>query len=65
MQSKDDLPDLVKSDPERAWPRVLAFVQQHPEDESAGALIEDFVYEHNDQFIGRIEAAAPRGPSCP
>jgi hypothetical protein len=39
----DDLHPLVKSDPERAWPIVLAFVRTHPELASAQDLVEDLV----------------------
>jgi hypothetical protein len=49
---------LVKTDPEQAWPRVLAFVREHPELAVSQDLIEDFVYEHDLQFIARLEAAA-------
>lgn len=58
MDGQDDLKELVRSDPERAWPRVLAFVRAHPESAAGHAMIEDFVYEHDDRFISRIEAAA-------
>jgi hypothetical protein len=52
----------VKSDPERAWPQVLAFVREHPESAAAGDLIEDLVYEHDQLFIARIESAALADP---
>jgi hypothetical protein len=58
----DDLHELVKSDPERAWPMVLELLRAHPESAAAGHLIEDFVYEHDERFIDRIEAAALADP---
>lgn len=62
LAHSDDLHALVKSDPERAWLRVLAFVRDHPDSAAAQDLIEDLIYEHNDVFIERIEAAAREEP---
>ena len=62
MESQDELHGLVKSDPERAWPLVLAFVQGHPDSAASQDMIEDFVYEHDMKFIYRIEAAAVDDP---
>jgi hypothetical protein len=62
MEEHDDLHELVKSDPELAWPRVLAFVRGHPDLAAAQDLIEHLVYDHNEQFIHRIEAAALDDP---
>ena len=58
MENEDELHGLVKSDPERAWPLVLAFVRGHPELAASQDMVEDFVYEHNLKFIDRMEAAA-------
>ena len=58
----DDLHELVKSDPERAWPMVLALLRIHPDWVEAAHLMEDFVYEHDERFIDRIEAAALADP---
>jgi hypothetical protein len=60
MDEFDVLHTLVKEDPEAAWPRVVRFIQQHPE--LAADLVEDFVYEHDERFIGRIEAMAGADP---
>jgi hypothetical protein len=59
MTPYDELHELVKSDPERAWPEVLAFIHDYP-DLSAEAqdLVEDFVYEHDERFISSLESAA-------
>jgi hypothetical protein len=59
MTTYDELHERVKSDPERAWPEVLAFIHDHPNQAAeAQDLIEDFVYEHDERFISRIELAA-------
>lgn len=58
MKEFEALHALVKTDPEAAWPHVIGFLRQHPERGEAQDLIEDFVYEHDDRFIGLIEAAA-------
>jgi hypothetical protein len=52
----------VKTDPEKAWPQVLAFVREHPELAMSQDLIEDFIYEHDVQFIARLDAAAVADP---
>ena len=62
MTSQDELHDMVKSDPERAWPLALEFVRRHPELAASQDLIEDFVYEHEVKFIDWIEAAALADP---
>ena len=62
MVTEDELHELVKNDPERAWPLVLAFVRDNPGSLTSYDLIEDFVYEHDEQFIDRIEAAALHDP---
>lgn len=41
---------------------VLAFVRAHPGSALAQDLIEELVYEHDEQFIPRIEAAALQDP---
>jgi hypothetical protein len=56
------LHELVRIDPERAWPLVLKFVRNHPALAESQDLIEDLVYEHDDRFITRIEAAALDDP---
>lgn len=56
--SLGDLHELVRTDPDTAWPMVLAYIRNHPASAAAIDLIEDLVYEHNDRFISRIEAAA-------
>ncbi len=53
---------MVRSDPDRAWPLVVAFVLEHPEDAHASALLEEFIYEHGDQFIDRMAEAARTHP---
>jgi len=58
MEDFETLHELVKTDPEAAWPRVVAFIQEHPEKAEGVDLLEDFVYEHDDRFVGRIEEAA-------
>ena len=62
MEIEDELYELLRSDPEAAWPRVLDFASKHPESASASALIEDFVYLHNDRFISRLEEAVLHDP---
>jgi hypothetical protein len=54
--------DLVRSDPERAWPLVVQFASEHPEDASATSLLEEFIYEHDDRYIDRMEEAARAHP---
>lgn len=63
MLSLNPLRALVRTDPEAAWPQVLAFVREHPELAASQNLIEDLVYEHDDQFITRLEEAALADPS--
>jgi len=46
----------------RAWPRVLTFVREHPESAKSTDHLEDFFYEHDTQFIARIEGAALANP---
>jgi hypothetical protein len=58
MQESDELHELITSDPELAWPRVLAFVREHPGTAEAQDFVEDLVYEHDMQFIERLEAEA-------
>lgn len=54
--------ELVRSDPDRAWPLVVRFANEHPEDGHASSLLEAFVYEHDDRFMGRMEEAARTHP---
>ena len=56
----DPLFELVRADPETAWPLVLAYAKAHPED--ASALIEEFIYEHDDRYVDRLEGAARADP---
>ncbi len=55
--SLERLHSLVRSDPDRAWPIFLRFAKQN-RGGFAIDLLEDFVYEHDEAFIDRIEAAA-------
>lgn len=57
-----ELHDLLKNDPERAWPLVREFVHRHPGSATAQDFIEDLVYEHDLSFIPRIESAALDDP---
>jgi hypothetical protein len=54
----DSLLELVRSDPEAAWPLVIAYTKEHPEDGYSSALIEEFVYSHDDRFVDRMEFIA-------
>ena len=55
----DPLMELVRSDPEHAWPLVLAYAEEHPEDAGrTSALIEEFIYEHGDRLLDRMASAA-------
>jgi hypothetical protein len=58
----DRLYALVKSDPEQAWPEVLTFVRTYPDSAASQDLLEDLVYEHDERFLDRIEAAALDDP---
>jgi hypothetical protein len=63
MTELTDLHELVRTDPEAAWPKVVAFVREHPESAyESHDLIEDFVYLHDMQFMSRIELAAVADP---
>lgn len=64
MSDPDQAPlfDLVRSDPDGAWPLVLAYAKEHAGDGFASALIEEFIYEHDDRFIDRLEAVARADP---
>jgi hypothetical protein len=53
------LRELIHSDPDRVWPLVLEFARMNPDGRS---LIEEFVYEHDERFIGRLEQAAMDDP---
>lgn len=39
----DELYELVKTDPERAWPALLSYVNEHPEAAPAQGMIEEWV----------------------
>lgn len=58
MDAFESLHTMVRTDPDAAWPQVLAFIGATGETAEAQDLIQDFVYEHDDRFIDRIEAAA-------
>jgi hypothetical protein len=58
MDAFESLHTLVRTDPDAAWPRVLALIDATGDTAEAQDLIQDFVYEHDVRFIDRIEAAA-------
>jgi hypothetical protein len=58
----DDLHELVKTDPEAAWPQVVELLRIGEDPARAQDLLEDFVYEHDDRFIDRIADAAASEP---
>lgn len=58
MDAFESLHRRVRTDPDAAWPRVLAFIGANRDTAEAQDLIEDYVYEHDDRFIDHIEAAA-------
>ncbi|MDQ3690311.1 MAG: hypothetical protein M3406_09820 [Chloroflexota bacterium] len=58
MDAFESLHTMVRTDPDAVWPRVLALIGANGDTAEAQDLIQDFVYEHDDQFIDRIEAAA-------
>jgi hypothetical protein len=60
--TEDELHDLVRVDPERAWPIVLEFVRDNSGSAVAQDLVEDFVYEHDVAFVSRIREAALGDP---
>jgi deferrochelatase/peroxidase EfeB len=62
MDDFETLHELVAKDPEQAWPLVLAYIREHPDLASAQDLVEDFIYEHDNRFVDRIEAAARQEP---
>ncbi|MEK6720474.1 MAG: hypothetical protein AABZ33_07355 [Chloroflexota bacterium] len=62
MGDFDDLHALVETDPEKAWPLVLDFIRDQPNSAAGLDFLEDFVYEHDERFISRIEAAAMADP---
>ncbi len=58
MDRFDEIHELIKSDPERAWPEVLRFVHRHSSSSEAQDLIQDLVYEWDTRFLDRLEAPA-------
>ncbi len=58
-----ELHDLLRSDPERAWPSVLEYLRDFSETGEAIDLIEDLVYDRDDRFIDRLACAALADPA--
>jgi hypothetical protein len=56
--ARDPLFELVRSDPETAWPLVISYAKEHPGDGRSSSLIEEFIYQHDDRFVDWMELAA-------
>jgi hypothetical protein len=54
--------DLVKSDPERAWPVIVQLIKDGSDPIAALDRLEDLIYEHADRFIARIRTEAHADP---
>lgn len=57
-----ELDDLVRDEPERAWPIILALSQQSQDDEFTSILaagpVESLLSQHGPAFIERVEQRA-------
>ncbi len=65
-----DVDDLVREDPERAWPVILVILERIAPDPAsksfqllAAGPLEDLLVHHGSAFIDRIESEARKRPS--
>lgn len=61
-----ELDDMVRDDPERAWPIILHLCEQSPNEEFESILaagpMENLLSQHGPAFIERVELEAARNP---